>query len=130
MGLRKDYDTDFERLWREYPNKANKLGAFKAWQKHIASEDREELLQHIVERSRYDAQWQRGYIPHLQSFINGARWEDDYKRIPSARYSPKYTEPVSQPAWIERGYESPEAYEEARRAAGSSALESLRRTLH
>lgn len=103
MTLRKSYPPAFESLWREYPNKANKLGAFKAWEKHVAEGDREELLQHVIERARFDAQWQRGFIPHLQSFINGARWEDDYKRIPKPRYHPSFNQEAGLSPWEERG---------------------------
>ena len=72
---------EFELLWGVFPNKSNKLGGFKAWQKHIKPEDREELFDHVRQRASDDARWASGFIPHLQSFINGARWEDDYPRI-------------------------------------------------
>lgn len=110
--MRRAYPPAFEALWREYPNKAKKWDAFKAWEKRVPEGDREELLQHVIERARFDVQWHRGYVPHLMSFINGARWEDDYKRIASARFHPKFSGEQEIPSWKAHGFDSPEAYQD------------------
>lgn len=121
------YDPEFERLWKVWPNHVAKLPAFKAWKKHVSEDIREKLIDHVIERTRFDAQWQKGYVPHLATFINQARWEDDYKRVASARYHPRYTEPEKElPAWQQKGFNSAEDYERVRDGARDRALEELR----
>lgn len=122
------YDPEFERLWKVWPNHVAKLPAFKAWKKHVPEDIREKLIDHVIERTRFDAQWQKGYVPHLATFINQARWEDDYKRVASARYHPRYTEPEKElPAWQQRGFASEAAFEAAREEGRARMREDLKR---
>lgn len=86
MGLRFDYPYQFERLWRVYPLKVQKLPAFKAFEKlKLSDPEVDELILHVEERKRCDLQWLkdgkgRSFIPHLATFLNQRRWEDEYRR--------------------------------------------------
>ncbi len=82
MGLRFDYPEDFESLWRAHPVGVKKLG-YDAWRKlKLTAEENAELIAHLTQRHRDDEKWLGGvYVPHLSSFLNGRRWEDQYKKI-------------------------------------------------
>ena len=109
--LKKTYPHEFEQLWKTYPNRTNKEGSFKAWRRHISPEDREELLEHIVERARFDAKWSQGYIPMLQTFINQHRWEDEWIRTKNG--APQRGNTNSEAALKLMGYDSLEDYQKA-----------------
>ena len=104
MALKTNYGIRFERLWKEYPRKVAKGAAFKAFEKlNLSDEDVEELVEHVMLRCRVDAKWVEGkYIPHLATFLNQHRWNDEYQRIkrtaPSHRDFQPEPEPFSQPA--------------------------------
>lgn len=109
MALKRTYSREFERLWCEYPNKSSKLKSYEAWNKKIDPEDRQELLDHIIERARYDQRWREGYIPMLVTFINQERWEDQYRRVPNSK--PQYGSVSSLEDFAKRaGYDSFEDY--------------------
>lgn len=96
LGFNKDYPVGFEQLWKVYPNKANKEGAYKSWKREGFSKQSENdlLINHVSERRKMDVMWLpdrdgKTFIPHLQTFINQRRWHDDYKKARSqvARHS-------------------------------------------
>lgn len=82
MGLRFDYPADFEALWAAHPVGVKKL-AFDAWKKlKLDDGENAELIAHLVQRHKDDVKWLDGtFVPHLSSFLNGRRWEDQYKRV-------------------------------------------------
>lgn len=70
----------FERFWKEYPRKAAKQNARKAWDKLNPDEALTEQIIASVERFRLDPQWTKDngqFIPHAATFLNGKRWEDE-----------------------------------------------------
>lgn len=70
----------FERFWKEYPRKAAKQNAHKAWDKLNPDEALTEQIIASVERFRLDPQWTKDngqFIPHAATFLNGKRWEDE-----------------------------------------------------
>ena len=81
MGLKFDYPRDFERIWQEHAVGVKKA-AFDAWKKQaFTPEENNELIIHLKRRHKDDRKWVEGkYVPHLASFINGRRWEDNYER--------------------------------------------------
>ena len=121
MPIRKEYPRAFEKLWRAYPRNEAKGAAFKAFEKlDPTDEDLEFLINHIELRKRRDARWIEGrYVPHLSTWLNQARWDDEYQQIRAApAHKPlEHRQPYNPP--------TPEVVEQTR-----EQLQKLRRTLH
>ena len=80
-GRKKSADMDgFALFWQEYPRKAAKAAAFKAWQKLNPSPELvERILAHVRDHKRSPDWLKDGgqFVPHPATFLNGRRWEDD-----------------------------------------------------
>ena len=78
---KKSADMDgFALFWQEYPRKAAKAAALKAWQKLNPSPDLvERILDHVRDHKRSPDWLKDGgqFVPHPATFLNGRRWEDD-----------------------------------------------------
>lgn len=78
---KKSADMDrFALFWQEYPRKAAKAAALKAWQKlNPSPELAERILAHVRDRKRSQDWIKDGgqFVPHPATFLNGRRWEDD-----------------------------------------------------
>jgi len=76
----------WDAFWAAYPRKQARRAALAAWNKARPSP---ELLTRILADIPYrlagDDQWQRGYIPHPATYLNGARWEDALTPKPGDR---------------------------------------------
>jgi len=73
-------DDRFNRFWLEYPKKAGKKDAIKAWNKLKPPDELVEAIISAVKRQRASPQWARDggqYIPNPATFLNGRRWEDE-----------------------------------------------------
>lgn len=77
----------WDAFWAAYPRKQARRAALAAWNKARPSP---ELLTRILADIPYrlagDDQWQRGYIPHPATYLNGARWEDALTPKPRDRH--------------------------------------------
>lgn len=80
-GRKKSADMDgFALFWQEYPRKAAKAAALKAWQKLNPSPELvERILAHVRDHKRSPDWIKDGgqFVPHPATFLNGRRWEDD-----------------------------------------------------
>ena len=80
-GRKKSADMDgFALFWQEYPRKAAKAAALKAWQKLNPSPELvERILEHVRDHKRSQDWIKDGgqFVPHPATFLNGRRWEDD-----------------------------------------------------
>lgn len=80
-GRKKSADMDgFALFWQEYPRKAAKAAALKAWQKLNPSPELvERILAHVRDHKRSQDWIKDGgqFVPHPATFLNGRRWEDD-----------------------------------------------------
>ena len=80
-GRKKIADMDgFALFWQEYPRKAAKAAALKAWQKLNPSPELvERILDHVRDHKRSPDWLKDGgqFVPHPATFLNGRRWEDD-----------------------------------------------------
>ena len=78
---KKSADMDgFALFWQEYPRKAAKAAALKAWQKLNPSPELvERILAHVRDHKRSPDWLKDGgqFVPHPATFLNGRRWEDD-----------------------------------------------------
>lgn len=75
-GSRQRYPTDFETLWREYgPTNGPKKPAATAWER-LSKADRAAAMEALPRWVKSD-QWQRGYKPYPQKYLNQRMWEGD-----------------------------------------------------
>lgn len=78
----KDLKSDFESIWKEYPNKKGKAKAFTAYKKAIKDGvDNQTIIDGIsaykkeIEIKRTEPE----YIAHGSTWFSQQRWEDDYQ---------------------------------------------------
>ena len=64
----------FDLFWAEYPNKADKAKAKKAWEKHKPDLN---VIKFALSWQKESDGWRRGYVPMASTYINNARWEDE-----------------------------------------------------
>ncbi len=72
----------FAEFWQAYPRKIRKAAAMRVWSRKGLNAKSGEILSHIRERVRSDAQWlaENGrYIPHPATWLNGDGWLDEYE---------------------------------------------------
>ena len=77
QGAKTHLPCRFEDFWKVYPTKREKKKAREAWKRHKLDGRADEIIADVEKRQRMDAQWQRGYVPHPTTYINGHRWEDE-----------------------------------------------------
>ncbi len=77
-------DTDstpgFERFWQAWPAGHRKRGrktALAAWKTHHLEAKTEMIVADVLHRAQHDEQWLRGFAPMPQTYLRGARWEDE-----------------------------------------------------
>lgn len=76
----------FDEFWKQYPKKANKVAAQKAWKKQKVGSDLLTQIITAVEKAKNCEQWRKDngqYIPFASTWLNNRRWEDEIG--PSAR---------------------------------------------
>lgn len=110
MTLKFHYPPEFERLWKAHPVGVKKP-AYDAWKKlRLTADETLELVAHLDRRHREDAKWIEGkYVPHLATFLNQRRWEDDYKTVRSAGFGARANRSQGE-GWRALGFESFEDY--------------------
>lgn len=138
MGLRKQYDEGFERVWRNYPmwpvGRSKKELAAREFQKlKLSAGDVDELITIIDRMKRDRATWQKGYLSRdgrpigpqgLQVFLAQRGWQDEYVKWKTAHQAVKDA-PVDQPEWVKRGI-SEDEYRARVQAAKDQAMRELR----
>lgn len=68
--------SGFETFWNNYPNKAGKKDAIKAWTKLKPNPDLQLRIIQAITAQRETRKWREGFIPLPATFLNGERWED------------------------------------------------------
>lgn len=74
------YSPDFEIVWTAYPKHAGKGAAWKAWQKHRPSRGLQDIILQAIGQARKSKEWteENGkFIPHLATWLNQRRWDDE-----------------------------------------------------
>lgn len=67
----------FAGLWQFYPRGENKQAAIRAWDKLRPDDELIARIGRALQQQMKSEDWQRGIgIPHLSTYLNGARWED------------------------------------------------------
>lgn len=72
---------NFENIWKSYPNKKGKDGAFKAYKRAIKDGVTDEVILSGIERYKQEIAIKRiepQFIQYGSTWFNGKRWEDDY----------------------------------------------------
>ena len=68
----------FAGLWTYYPRHTSKQAAAKAWDRLKPSDELIAEIGKALRRQKAWDEWQRGIgIPHLATYLNQRRWEDD-----------------------------------------------------
>lgn len=76
-------DDLFERFWMAYPRHTAKQNARKAWEKLklIPDDPRIQAIRDGLARAKTSREWTKDggqFIPHAATWLNGARWADEY----------------------------------------------------
>lgn len=84
-------DKAFATFWDKYPKKVGKKAAWKAWQKIKWTPELNAKITQGLENAILSDQWSKDqgrYIPHAATWLNGERWDDDYRvsRSRSSKY--------------------------------------------
>lgn len=83
-------ESEFEKVWNEYPNKKGRKQAFnhyKAWRKASTQHTNEYLLKRLVEYKKYIQQRSWYHPMNGSTWFNG-RFDDDYSEGESENYQP------------------------------------------
>lgn len=67
--------TAFEAFWSAYPRKVGKAAALRTWNRARLGPHLQTIIAAIRDQQCTD-QWQRGFIPNPQTWLNQRRWED------------------------------------------------------
>ena len=74
---RNTYSTKFQQLWAAYPKKTDKKKSWLKWQSMNGERPDIETLLSAIEKQKLSRSWKEGFIPHMTTWLNGARWEDE-----------------------------------------------------
>lgn len=74
------YSEEFKKAWKNHgTNKGSKYDAFKKWKQlkrdHVLPSLG--IILNAQDRQKKSKAWKDGYIPHLVTWLNGRRWEDE-----------------------------------------------------
>jgi hypothetical protein len=70
----KKYNKEFERFWREYPQKRGKQYAYQVWKRKKPQID---IVLAAVAAQKKSRQWMAGYVPNPATWLNRGHWEDE-----------------------------------------------------
>ncbi len=71
------YSAEFQKLWSAYPKKTDKKKAWQRWSNMNGLRPNIETLLSAIEKHKASRSWKEGFVPHLSTWLNGARWEDE-----------------------------------------------------
>lgn len=69
--------NDFDEFWRQYPRRIAKKDARRAFLKIRWTPVLWHEVMAAIEAWKASEQWQRGFIPHPATWLNGERWNDE-----------------------------------------------------
>ncbi|XQA72090.1 hypothetical protein ACM9XA_11365 [Xanthomonas sacchari] len=79
-----DEPTGFVRFYTEaYPRRIGRAAAAKAWRKNNCEPLADKIIAEVKARAKADPQWLKDggdYVPHPATYINGRRWEDQWRK--------------------------------------------------
>ena len=75
------YSAEFQKLWSAYPKKTDKKKAWQRWNNMNGLRPNIETLLSAIESQKLSRSWKEGFVPHLTTWLNGARWEDEVETV-------------------------------------------------
>lgn len=85
---REEYPTAFEQLWAIYPKHVAKMAAYKAWRKAKVGMNSAFLLVKVQAFAAQCANTETRFIPNFATWLNGERWNDEYRPDPPQSRKP------------------------------------------
>jgi hypothetical protein len=85
---REEYPTAFEQLWTLYPKHVAKMAAYKAWRKARVGMNSAFLLSKVQAFAAQCANTETRFIPNFATWLNGERWNDEYRPDPQQARNP------------------------------------------
>ncbi|MFR5832410.1 MAG: helix-turn-helix domain-containing protein [Acutalibacteraceae bacterium] len=85
---REEYPTAFEQLWTIYPKHVAKMAAYKAWRKAKLGMNSAFLLAKVQAFAAQCANTETRFIPNFATWLNGERWNDEYRPDPPQSRKP------------------------------------------
>lgn len=85
---RQEYPTEFEQLWTIYPKHVAKMAAYKAWRKAKVGMNSAFLMAKVQAFAAQCANTETRYIPNFATWLNGERWNDEYRPDPPQARKP------------------------------------------
>lgn len=81
----READDGFDAVWKAWPRKVKKVTAESAW-KRLSRADRDAVLAAIPAHANgYRQHVEPQFVPHLSSWLNQRRWEEDPPQPPTVR---------------------------------------------
>lgn len=74
----------FDGFYATYPRKVGKVAAGRAWLKLCPDGELQAKMAAALDQQRESEQWKRdggAFIPHLSTWLNGRRWEDEPEHV-------------------------------------------------
>lgn len=109
---KQDYSQDFEEFWKQYPKKAGKTEAYKAYVNAIKRASPQQILNGTMAYANECTQRDPKYIKHAQGWLNGDRWQDQQDKSTQTNkpngenYVQGYNQQEQQPSASMRGLQS------------------------
>ena len=85
---RQEYPTEFEQLWTIYPKHVAKMAAYKAWRKAKVGMNSAFLMAKVQAFAAQCANTETRFIPNFATWLNGERWNDEYRPDPPQARKP------------------------------------------
>lgn len=85
-NVKKEVDKHFEEIWELYNKKVNKQSSYKAF-KRINKSQYPIIKEHIQKFVK--TQENKQFQPHLSTYLNGKRWEDEIPNISKSEFKLK-----------------------------------------
>lgn len=84
-----EYPAEFTAIWAVYPKHVAKKQALKAWKTARKKTNSAFLLARVQMFATQSAHTETKYIPNLATWLNGERWNDEYRPDPPKQRKPQ-----------------------------------------
>jgi len=75
----KNVCESYKIFYENYPRKVSRSKGLEIWSKKMTEQERTDCMAKISAIQEYYKTTPEKYIPHISTFLNGKRWEDDLK---------------------------------------------------
>lgn len=88
-------DMLFDRFWKAYPKKRDKMRARKAWEKLAPDMELCQVMSRALKQQKQSSDWLKDggtYVPNPATWLNHHRWEDETEAPPPEETPPSWEE--------------------------------------